>query len=64
MKINITKLSNAVKFQHKTLTMNDAFNSRFGTDFYHWAIVRKVRMIYSRPISLSEVVMWVEGRTV
>jgi hypothetical protein len=62
MKINTIKLANAVKLQSRTLTMNDKQNKRLGTDFFHWAIVRKVRSSLRRPISLSDVVEWVEGR--
>lgn len=61
MKIDTTKLANAVKLQNKTLTMNDAFNSRFGTDFLHWALVRKVRQSLRRPISISDVTSWMQN---
>lgn len=55
------KLLNALRYQRKTLTMNDAFNSRLGTDFFHWCIVRKVRTIHKKDISISDVKSWLEG---
>lgn len=61
MKVNIVKLANAVKYQTKTLTMNDTFNQRFGTDFFHWAIVRRARMVMGKQfVSFSDVLEWVE----
>lgn len=63
MTINTTKLANAVKFQSKTLTMNDVMNLRtFGTDFFHWAIVRKVKCELKREISMSEVSEWLNSQ--
>lgn len=58
--ICFTKLANALRYQRKTLTMNDNFNRKLGTDFFHWSIVRKVRNTYRKDITLSEVKHWLE----
>jgi hypothetical protein len=58
--VNTLKLVNALKYQRKVLTMNDVFNSKLGTDFFHWSIVRQVRLLCKKDISYSDVVQWLE----
>lgn len=58
--VNTLKLVNALKYQRKVLTMNDTFNAKLGTDFFHWSIVRQVRKLCRKDINFSEVSEWLE----
>ena len=58
--VNTLKLVNALKYQRKVLTMNDTFNAKLGTDFFHWSIIRRVRTLFRKDISYSDVVQWLE----
>jgi hypothetical protein len=61
MTINYSKLLNALRYQNKTLTMNDNLNRLFGTDFMHWSIVRKVKQLNNgKQVLVSDLEQWLK----
>lgn len=64
MTINKAKLLNAIKYQNRPVTMDEHFNKRIGTDFTHRAIVRKVKDLTKKEVTITDIEIWLKKQYV